>query len=567
MSFISRLCSCFCPQTTVEPFYAPGPTVERRTGISAHADVDGVRARLATISMESLVIQSPPGSAPARPSQLVPSDSNESIMGRPPTLKRMFSKPLNHCLVLLDALKSTQNPNEREFLLGQLLTLNKTMAKLVRDILNQEEEAHKRGPAEEESDISIALLVHELRAPLQAILSTIELRKMGQLDGNLETFTTKLDECYKHLQRLVESLPKLQVGAKMKLTLQPEAFTLQRLERKLRDLTADALKKNITVRFDFPALQNSKHLEQEFNGDYTKLAQVILNFANNAIKYGNVGGNVLISVAVERGAVEPDVILKFAVTDDGPGISEEQQKKLFGRFAKGDSKDPAVESSGIGLYLCKKFIELMNYDAKGPDARPTLLVESAPDRGSRFSFTAVVQSIPSFVAPSIASPPVQPKEAFHKKVTLLCADDTGITRSLMGRMFKKAGCEEDGSRIMVKDGLEAVQACEYQQFDAVFLDDQMPVMIGTDAAQKIIENAQTKNKTPPHIIMITGSRPSEIMDRLGNLGRYIVPTGENPEEDIQAHISRFGLGPRIVVLTKPVEYTTIVETVNALTER
>lgn len=582
MNIINCLCSCFRPQTTVEPFTAAGPIEEiggidvagpraRTLHVSTHADVDGARDRLAAISMESLFIQSPPVSAPARPTQLVVSDSNESILGKPPTLKRMFSKPLNHCLVLMDALKSNANPNERAFLLDQLLTLNRTMAKLVKDILNQEEELHRLGAAEDESDISIALLVHELRAPLQAILTSIELRKMSPLEGSLEPFTTKLDECYKHLHRLVESLPKLQVGAKMRLTLQPEAFSLQRLQRKLRDLTADAAKKNISVRFDFPALLNSKHLDQEFNGDYTKLAQVILNFANNAIKYGNVGGNVLISAAVERGAVEPDVILKFAIADDGPGISKEQQKKLFGRFAKGESKDPAVESSGIGLYLCKKFIDLMNYDAKGPDARPTLLVESKPGKGSRFSFTAVVQSIPAFIAPSIASPPVGPKEVFHNKVTLLCADDTGITRSLMGRMFKRAGCLEDGSRILVNDGLEAVQACEYQQFDVVFLDDQMPIMIGTDAAKRITESARKKNKVPPHIIMITGSRPSEIIDRLDQepdrLGRYVVPTGENPEDDIQNHIARFGSGPRIIVLTKPVEYSTIVETVNALTER
>ena len=106
--------------------------------------------------------------------------------------------------------------------------------------------------------------------------------------------------------------------------------------------------------------------------DSSRIAQVIDNLINNAIKYSQEGSNVYISIDREEDAV------RLSVRDEGPGISEDDQTRLFGEFQKLSAQPTAGEkSTGLGLAIVKKIVEAHGGSVK---------VESQLGSGSTFSF-------------------------------------------------------------------------------------------------------------------------------------------------------------------------------------
>ena len=114
----------------------------------------------------------------------------------------------------------------------------------------------------------------------------------------------------------------------------------------------------------------------EIQGDERKIRQVVLNLLSNVIKFTPEGGRI------ELGAVPKDGLVEVSVSDTGVGIAPEDQEKVFEEFRQVGTADKKAEGTGLGLTLCRKFIEL--HGGK-------IWVKSQVGAGSTFTFTIPVR--------------------------------------------------------------------------------------------------------------------------------------------------------------------------------
>jgi signal transduction histidine kinase len=220
----------------------------------------------------------------------------------------------------------------------------------------------------------LANMSHELRTPLNAIIGFSEVlteRMFGELNEKQDEYLKDIYASGTHLLSLINDildLSKIEAG-RMELELTDfnlpaaldNALTLVR-ERAGR--RAIALQMNIDARVG------------QIQADERKVRQVILNLLSNAIKFTPEGGRIEVRAASVDGSVE------VSVTDTGVGIAPEDQEAVFEEFRQVGTAEKKAEGTGLGLTLCRKFVELHG---------GRIWVKSQIGAGSTFTFTIPVQ--------------------------------------------------------------------------------------------------------------------------------------------------------------------------------
>lgn len=227
-------------------------------------------------------------------------------------------------------------------------------------------------------------------------------------------------------------------------------------------------------------------------GDVTRIRQVLLNLAGNAIKFTE-RGSITVEVRrcvlpVTRGSkrtrkpADPaggDVLdLHFTVRDTGIGIPPERLSRLFKAFSQIDSSTTRrYGGTGLGLAISKRLCELMGGGVH---------VESTPGFGSAFHFTVQVLenvSAPAADSSSRNSPGAvpQPPAMPQRELRVLLAEDNRVNQALATALLKKAGCKVT----LVVDGARCLDALKQETFDVVFMDVCMPEMDGFEATRRI----------------------------------------------------------------------------------
>lgn len=207
-------------------------------------------------------------------------------------------------------------------------------------------------------------IAHELRNPLSLILGHSEALLDGMLPRNEENLRIVNDEA-RHLGRIVDDLRTLSLAEAGELALSIQMHSLGDLvTRTVKARKPMARDKDIHFRLDLD-IEND---EIEVDGD--RVIQAVGNVLDNAIRYTPHGG----SIRVLTGASTKG--LQLAVTDGGPGISEEDLGRLFHRFYRGDeARSRAEGGSGLGLAIAKSLVE-------AHDGR--IWAENATEGGARF---------------------------------------------------------------------------------------------------------------------------------------------------------------------------------------
>jgi CheY-like chemotaxis protein/anti-sigma regulatory factor (Ser/Thr protein kinase) len=192
-------------------------------------------------------------------------------------------------------------------------------------------------------------------------------------------------------------------------------------------------------------------------GDPARVQQVIVNFVVNSLKFG--GGEIELSASADGGHIV------FSVADNGPGIPLEEQKNLFIRFSRLKSaRNSAIPGTGLGLAASRALAERMG---------GSVGVASAPGKGSRFHLR-----IPAEVAAgaSAGSPGfrVQGERA-------LVVEDIGYNARSLALMLGRLGYDVE----IAADGEEAVARLATGEYDAVFIDCDLPKMSGIEVARML----------------------------------------------------------------------------------
>lgn len=313
-------------------------------------------------------------------------------------------------------------------------------------------------------DEFLAGVSHEIRNPMNGVIGISESLQTAGLDRESSRKFGLLRQCASHLSSLLEDildLSKMQAGV---IELELKSFDLHELVDTVAAMAAsDSEKYRIPVEVAI-----SPAVPRRLQGDPRRVRQILLNFVSNALKFSGRGQvNLTVWCKPVVGPDQTEVI--FAVSDDGPGISPEEQKRLFTRFERGAAAQHGrVPGTGLGLALCKGYAERMG---------GRIWLESELGQGSCFYFSA-----PFATAPEPAEVMSAPEaDVASGRRHALVVDDQEYNRIVLVDLLAKLGITAESTG----DGAEALVLAGKADFELIFLDYDLPGLSGLEVARGI----------------------------------------------------------------------------------
>ena len=321
----------------------------------------------------------------------------------------------------------------------------------------------------------LANMSHEIRTPLYAItgmayLVRSELSRKGLLPDEQAEQLNKLDAASSHLLELINTVLDLSKIESGKLELGCDSLSLDSLLDQVNHMVQErAAVKGLALE------KNVEFMPFELFGDITRLRQALLNYVGNAIKFTDAG-SVRVAVTL-LSQDEGGALVRFAVTDTGPGLSAALAGRLFGAFVQADSATTRkFGGSGLGLSITRKLAELMGGQAG---------VTSSPGAGSEFWFTARLQKGTALLSPVVfdaaALPPLEVLRSRFSGTRVLLAEDDEFSAEVSQYLLEDAGMLVD----RVEDGALAVQKAASGVYALIIMDMHMPNMDGVEATRRI----------------------------------------------------------------------------------
>jgi signal transduction histidine kinase len=242
----------------------------------------------------------------------------------------------------------------------QLLIAQVQLHKITLDSLKEANEFKK--------DI-LGILAHDLRNPINSIQGFSQiLSGNGGEHSEVQEYAGYINTSARQMNALLaEMLHSASLDA-TEISICKTCFdVVSILKTIILNFSSQASAKNQQISFEII----NPELRKDILADKLKIQEVLENIVSNAIKYSDCGGRIITSVVYSEG------IISISVADSGPGFTEEDKRKLFGKFQRLSAKPTAGESStGLGLYISKKIVELH---------MGTITALPAPGKGSVFT--------------------------------------------------------------------------------------------------------------------------------------------------------------------------------------
>eukprot|EP01119_Soliformovum_irregulare_P021802 TRINITY_DN7330_c0_g1_i2.p1 TRINITY_DN7330_c0_g1~~TRINITY_DN7330_c0_g1_i2.p1 ORF type:complete len:1556 (-),score=526.13 TRINITY_DN7330_c0_g1_i2:16-3996(-) len=402
----------------------------------------------------------------------------------------------------------------------------------------------------------VDMICHEIRNPLAGVFGNTDFIQTSAQrintalsSGNLNMDDVKstivnevgsilesceaISKCSKH-QRVVTddvlNLSKLR-GKIFELNMEP--YSPQKVIKDVATmLEGQAKKKNIFLNLNLAG-------EDFIEGDAMRFSQVITNLVSNAIKFTSHGG---VSIAMTTEDMNSELLIRISVQDSGIGLSPTDQAKLFKRFSQANSRTAQdYGGSGLGLYLCKKIIKLMN---------GSISITSQKGHGTTFyvSFCARKSIPPVFSPPTqqIITSPLSPHTIdpsvplpSGKIVNVLVVEDNLLNQKMLARMLRA----KNYTVTCADNGLQGYEQWLKDRPDLIFMDIQMPVMTGLESTLKIRKKEKDENWEPVVIVGLSGNAREEQVSTALDTGMNSYQVKPYTKEHIYAAIASYDTSP------------------------
>lgn len=311
---------------------------------------------------------------------------------------------------------------------------------------------------------------HEVRTPLNAILGLSDLCLLTALNPVQQQHISKIRRAADHLLGIINDIldfSRIEAG---KLSIEQLKFELPMLLDDINDLLIGHIEeKGLELCIDL-----APEVTRSFVGDPLRIKQILINLLGNAIKF-SPAGNLCLGCRLESGTTE-QALLHFSVTDEGIGISPEQQEVLFTAFSQADSSTTRrYGGSGLGLVICKRLVELMG---------GRVWLDSVEGQGSTFHFTIRVGTAADIPTPAAE---LAPRLAHFTRRRILIADHNPLTRAVLASLCQQLDLSVD-THASGESALAALSQPNHPYL-AALLDGQMPSPNGQEIIATLLRTA------------------------------------------------------------------------------
>jgi signal transduction histidine kinase/ligand-binding sensor domain-containing protein/CheY-like chemotaxis protein len=336
----------------------------------------------------------------------------------------------------------------------------------------------------------LATLSHEIRTPMTGVMGMAELLLGTSLTDVQRDYTRAMQRSGAMLLKLLNDaldLSRIEAG---RLQLDCAPFDPRELLDEVIDLeSGQAQLKGIALRLDA-----ASDLPALVVGDVLRIKQILLNLANNALKFTEHGSVTLSAQAVTEG-------LMFSISDTGPGIPEASRARLFQRFEQLAGPQRA-SGSGLGLAICRELVNLMD---------GSIELESRLGGGSTFR---VRLPLP---APAASVGPARADLAHVQHCRVLLVEDDVIVAAVIRGLLQAQG----HAVCHVINGLAALAELAHSTFDVVLLDLDLPGVDGFQIARLIRQRESAGRHQPIVAVTARSGRDDEAQARAAGMDGFL----------------------------------------------
>jgi signal transduction histidine kinase/CheY-like chemotaxis protein len=350
----------------------------------------------------------------------------------------------------------------------------------------KDESERRRHEAEEAvaaKSAFVAMISHELRTPISAILAGAARLHNDVPDAASKTHAQLIGDAGAMMRALLNDLLDLSRLDAGRMAVEQAPFDLrQAMADTLRLWRPDANKKGLRLR-----VEGAAHLPRWVAGDSLRLRQVLNNLLSNAIKFTDQGAVTVRLAARETGG---RLVFEAVVADTGRGLTDEQLDRLFTPFDQLASNVAREHGgSGLGLVISRELARLMGGD---------LTVTSKPGKGSRFRLEIQVEEA--------QAPDARVGGANIEGARVLVVDDHVVNRRAIELVLQSFGIQPT----LAESGERALELLHSEVFDVMLMDVYMPGMDGRDATRQL-RAAEGPNRDIP-VIAVTASATAKDWD-------------------------------------------------------